>query len=292
MFAPNSPGAAALGISGLKPEKSINYSVGVVTHFLPALTMTVDAYSIKVTNRIVQSGTFYGYNTNKNVITSPSVLAALAGSGVPIDPTIFQVSSASVGVQTFVNGADTQTYGIDYLATYSKSYGDFGHVDWSLSANYDSTHVTKLDAPPANVSQKVVLLDAAAISGIEDATPKWRAILGAYWTLGRYSVNLRESFYGSSFEYAQDPVGAQYDTIKINAAAITDLEVGMEVIHNVKLALGANNLLNTYPTKEPAAYRQGLFNTNSSGYASSVYPSFSPFGFNGGYYYGRLTWTF
>jgi iron complex outermembrane receptor protein len=292
VFAPNSAGAALLGIGGLKPEKSTNFSVGFVTHFLPALTMTIDAYSIKVTDRIVQSGTFYGYNTNKNVVTSPAVLAALAGSNVNIDPAIFTVSSASVGVQTFVNGVDTQTYGVDYLATYSKSYGDFGHVDWSLSANYDSTQVTKVAPPPSKVSQSVVILDQAAISGIEDATPKWRATFNAYWTLGRFSANLRESIYGSSFEYAQDPVGAQFDQIKINTAAITDLEVGMDVIHNVKLSLGANNLLNTYPTKEPSGFRQGQFNTNSSSYASSLYPSFSPFGFNGGYYYGRVTWTF
>jgi iron complex outermembrane receptor protein len=32
--------------------------------------------------------------------------------------------------------------------------------------------------------------------------------------------------------------------------------------------------------------------TNSSGYASSVYPNFSPFGINGGYYYGKVTYSF
>jgi iron complex outermembrane receptor protein len=292
VFAPNSAGAKFLGVSGLGPEKSTNYSVGLVTHFLPRLTMTLDAYAIKITNRIVQSGTFAGYNSNKNVVTSPSVLQALAASNVTIDPAIFTASSGSVGIQTFVNGADTQTYGSDFVATYPVDYDSWGHVDYSLGANYNDTKVTKVYLPPSNVSAKVVLLDQPAISTLETSTPKWRATLGAFWTKGIFSVNLRESFYGTSYTYAQDPVNAAFDQIKINQAAITDLEVGATVIPGVKVSLGANNLFNTYPTKSPSIYRTGQFNTNASGYASSVYPSGSPFGINGGYYYGKVAWTF
>ena len=291
-FAPNSSGAAFLGVSGLKPEKSTNYSVGVVTHLLPGLTTTLDAYSIKITDRIVQSGTFYGYNANKNVVTSPSILQALAANGVAIDPAIFTLPSGSVGVQTFVNGADTQTYGVDFLATLPVSYGPWGHVDYSLSANYNDTQVTRVLPPPSNVSSKVTLLDRAAISSIEDSTPKWRATFGAYWSLGKFGLNLRESIYGSSFVYIQDPIAANYDQIKVNRAFITDLEASYEIVRGVKVSLGANNLLNVYPTKDPAVYRTALFNTNSQGYASSVYPGNSPFGYNGGFYYGRVTWSF
>lgn len=291
-FAPNSSGAKFLGIDGLKPEKSDNYSVGVVTHLLPGLTTTVDAYAIRITDRIVQSGTFYGYNANKNVITSPSVLQALAGNGVAIDPAIYTLPSGSVGVQTFVNGADTQTYGVDFLSTLPISYGPWGHVDYSLSANYNDTQVTRVLPPPSNVSAKVTLLDQAAISNIEDATPKWRVTFGGYWSLGKWGVNLRESLYGSSFVYVQDPIAANYDQIKVDTAFITDLEVGYEVIRGVKISAGANNLFNVYPTKDPAVYRTALYNTNSQGYASSVYPGNSPFGYNGGFYYGRVTWSF
>ncbi|MGZ3280029.1 MAG: TonB-dependent receptor plug domain-containing protein [Phenylobacterium sp.] len=292
VFAPNSAGAHFLGVNGLKPEKSTNVSVGVVTHLLPGLTTTVDAYSIKITDRIVQSGTFYGYNANKNVVTSPSILQALAANGVAIDPAIFTLPSGSVGVQTFVNGADTQTYGVDFLATLPVSYGSWGHVDYSLTANYNDTRVTRVLPPPSNVSSKVTLLDLPAISNIEDSTPKWRATFGAYWSLGKFGVNVRESIYGSSFVYIQDPVAANFDQIKVNLAAITDLEASYEIIRGVKISAGANNLFNVYPTKDPAVYRAGLYNTNASGYASSVYPGNSPFGYNGGFYYGKVTWSF
>lgn len=291
-FAPNSSGAKFLGVDGLKPEKSDNYSVGLVTHPWGALSTTIDGYAIKITDRIVQSGTFYGYNANKNVVTSPSVLQALAANGVVIDPAIFTLPSGSVGVQTFVNGADTQTYGVDFLATLPVSYGSWGHVDYSLSANYNDTRVTRLLAPPSNVSPKVTLLDQAAVSNIEDSTPKWRATFGAYWSLGKLGVNLRESFYGSSFVYVQDPIAAHYDQIKVENAFITDLEASYQLLRGVKVSLGANNLFNLYPTKQNAAYRAALYNTNSQGYASSVYPSNSPWGYNGGFYYGKVTWSF
>ena len=291
-FAPNSSGAKFLGVDGLKPEKSDNYSVGLVTHPWGALSATIDGYAIKITDRIVQSGTFYGYNANKNVVTSPSILQALAANGVAIDPAIFTLPSGSVGVQTFVNGADTQTYGVDFLATLPVSYGAWGHVDYSLSANYNDTRVTRVLPPPSNVSSKVTLLDLAAISNIEDSTPKWRATFGAYWSLGKFGVNLRESFYGSSFVYVQDPIAANYDQIKVGNAFITDLEASYQVIRSVKLSVGANNLFNVYPTKQNSVYRTALYNTNSQGYASSVYPGNSPFGYNGGFYYGRVTWSF
>ena len=292
VFAPNSAGAAFLGLSGLKPEKSVDFSAGIVTHLVPRLTMTLDGYALKITDRIVQSGTFYGYNTTPRNDISPSVLTALRASGVTIDPTIFTVSSASVGIVSFVNGADTQTYGADFVATYPMDYGSWGHVDYSLSANYNDTKITKIAKPPSNVSPNAVILDQASQSTIEDSTPKFRATFGAFWSMGKYSVNLRESFYGAAYVYAQNAQTGVYTQIKNNQTGITDLEASWEVIHNVKLSLGANNLLNTYPTKEPAAFRQAQFNTNSSGFASSVYPNFSAFGFNGGFYYGRITYTF
>jgi iron complex outermembrane receptor protein len=303
IFAPNSAGAALLGLSGLKPETSTNYSVGVVTHFLPRLTMTLDAYSINVENRIVQSGSFYGYNGNTSVIQSPSVLSALTASGIVIPSAVTTLSngqpnpSGTVAIQSFVNGASTITRGLDYVATYPVDYGALGHVDYSFSANYNVTTVTSVAKPPKNVNQGVVLLDPTAISTLVDASPKYRATLNAYWTLGNFSANVRESYYGSSYELAVDPVKSVtlfgYDRIDINNAYITDLELGYKLPKGIKVFVGANNLLNVYPTQEPTGLRLGQLQTNASGFASSKYPSgFSPFGYNGGFYYGRVTFSF
>ena len=292
VFSPNSAGAKFLGFNGLGPEKSFDYSVGLVTHFIPRLTMTLDAYALKIDDRIVISGTIYGYNTTPRNDISPSVLAAIQAAGVTIPPVIFQVSSASVGVQSFVNGANTQTYGVDYLASYPVDFGPYGHVDFSLAANYNTTKVTKVLAPPSNVNPNVVLLDQGAVSGLEDSTPKYRGDLGAFWTKGKWSVNLREEYYGSSYSYAQDAVTGRYLQSVIEEGWLTDLEASYELVHGVKLTGGANNLFNRYPNNTNYTLRADQLNTNSSTFASSKYPSGSPYGFNGGFYYGRITWTF
>jgi iron complex outermembrane receptor protein len=254
--------------------------------------MTLDVYSIEMTDRIVQSGTLYGYNSNRNVVTSPSVITALTANGVAIDPAIYTLSSGSVGVQTFVNGVNTTTTGADFVATYSTDFGSYGHVDWSLTGNYNVMSVDKVAPPPSNVSARVKLLDAAAISQLKSTTPKFRATFGAFWTLGSLSVSWKESYYGAAHALAQDPVGAYFDRIEVKPIIITDLEASYQLPFGVKASVGANNLFNNYPTKSPAAYRAGQYLTNASGYASSVYPSFSAFGINGGYYYTRLSWSF
>jgi iron complex outermembrane receptor protein len=294
VFAPNSPGAKFLGFSGLKPEKSFDYSVGLVAHPLSRLTMTLDGYAMKITDRIVQSGTIYGANSTPRNDISPSVLQAIAAAGVTIPPIILQTiasgGSGSIGVQTFVNGVDTQTYGLDYVSTYAMSYGEFGRVDYSLSVNYNDTRVLKVHAPPSNVNPNVVLLDQGAVSGLEDSTPKWRGSFNAYWTKGPWSLNFRENFYGSSFTYGQDAVSGKYTQLLSRSAWLTDFEGGYNLPHGVKLSVGANNVFNQYPNKYPYTYRYSQLQKNSSGFASQ-YPS-APYGFNGGFYYGRLTWTF
>jgi iron complex outermembrane receptor protein len=293
IFAPNSSGAKFLGLNGLKPESSTNYSIGLVTHFLPRLTMTLDAYSINIENRILMSGSFYGYNSVAGTITSPSVLQALAANGIPTPASITSAPSGSVAVQSFVNGAATLTRGVDYLATYPVSYGAWGHVDYSLAANYTTTGITSVNAPPANVNQKVVLLSPDAASTLTTEVPKYRFTAGAYWTLNQWAVNVRENYYGAAYGLGSDPVnGSKYDQIKVGNAFLTDLEVSYTLPMGVKLAVGATNLLNVYPTKYPAYYQKGLIADTSNGLVGSLYPSFAAWNFNGGSYYGRVSWAF
>jgi len=72
---------------------------------------------------------------------------------------------------------------------------------------------------------------------------------------------------------------------------ITDLEIAYTVFDSVKLSIGANNLFNEYPDKLNPDYRQTFFVGNANGYVTQ-YPTFSSFGINGGYYYGKISYTF
>jgi iron complex outermembrane receptor protein len=295
---PNSPGATLLGINGLKPEKSTNFSVGFVTHFLPKLTMTLDAYQITIKDRIVGSGTLYGENVITvngqkvtNGIVSPAVIAALAANGVNVDETIRSNATYSVGASMFVNGLDTRTRGVDFVSTYYTDFDTWGRVDWSLSASYNKTEVTKIAPNPPGLDPRLTLFDAIAIANLETTSPKFKLIAGGLWTKDKWTVNLKETVYGKSSNLTQDSGSSNLMKTTIKTALITDLDVSYAVLSSVKLSVGANNLLNRYPNRINGLLREHYLKNNSNGFVTQ-FPSFSPFGINGGYYYGKITYTF
>ncbi|MDF0541760.1 TonB-dependent receptor [Sphingobium sp. H39-3-25] len=292
IFAPNSAGAAALGIAGLKPEKSTNFSGGFVLKPLSGLTITVDAYSIRIRDRIVRSSSFVGFSSAANTITSPSVIAALRANGVPVDSVIAAIqggASGSVGVNAFVNGVTSLTQGLDVMATYTSDLGNWGSIDWSLAGNYNKTEIKKVNAPPSNIDQRVQLLDVYAQADLTKTTPKYRATASAFWSLDKFSVNLRESYYGSHYTIISTPTnGSARERLGIHPMFITDLELSYKPIDPVKLSIGANNLFNKYPTKYPKFIRDQQYAASSTAFVAQ-YPGFSAIGINGGYYYARAT---
>jgi iron complex outermembrane receptor protein len=276
---PNAPAAALVGINGLKPEKSRNFSVGFVTHVFPKVVATLDAYQINIDDRVVGSGSLYGVG---GAVNSQAVSDAIAANGNVLDPTVtFQ------GISIFSNGLDTRTRGVELVTTYPGEYG-FGRVDWSLAANYNETEVTRIAPSPAQLVPQT-FFDPTAISNLEDASPKYRGVLTAAWSLDRFSATVRETLYGPSSQLESPDGGIYYET-KIAATPITDLEVSY-ALSAMKFTVGANNLFNRYPSGVNKdllqAYRDMVSNS-----AVTIYPSFSPFGINGGYYYAKAAFSF
>ncbi len=158
--------------------------------------------------------------------------------------------------------------------------------------------MTKILAPPPQLAG-VSLFDATSISNLGTASPKYRIVAGALWKWGKLSVNFKESLYGKSSNYNSrtgcplvvTPATTTCYKVKIDATFITDLEISYQLLEPVKLTIGANNLFNEYPDKVNPALRDDYLRANSNGYATQ-YPSFSPFGINGGYYYGKVAYTF
>jgi iron complex outermembrane receptor protein len=280
-LAPNSAGAALVGINGLKPERSTNYSVGMVLKPMPKMTFTTDVYVINIRDRIVGSSSLYG---SGSTINSPAVVAAIKANGNVLDPTVSQT-----GINIFTNAANTRNKGLESVLTYSSNYGDMGRVDWSAAANYNKVQVTKINQAPTQLLPQI-LLNLGAIASIEESSPKTRVNLGALWKYGSWTVNLRESFYGPSAGYTTVN-GTLYFKSEIKSAATTDLEVSKSFGKAITVAVGANNLFNKYPDRNNADLiaAQNLALNNG---AANQYPSFSPFGINGGYYYARATYNF
>ncbi|MBT9473819.1 MAG: TonB-dependent receptor [Phenylobacterium sp.] len=277
---PNSAAARLVGIDGLDPEKSTNFSGGFVAHPGGGVTITFDAYQITVEDRIVGSGSLFGSGGALNLA---AVRDAILANGNVLDPTVTQT-----GITIFTNGLDTRTRGAEMVLTASSDFADYGAVQWSLTANYNATKVTKIAAPPAQLAG-ASLFSPTTIANLEDASPKYRFVAGALWTWDKLSVNLRQALYGPSSGLTSR-TGAVYYKTKIDATFITDLEVSYKVTDQIKLAVGANNLFNTYPDRVNQQLRDEYFQTNNSAHVTQ-YPTFSPFGINGGYYYSKLSFT-
>ncbi|HEX7761236.1 MAG TPA: TonB-dependent receptor [Caulobacteraceae bacterium] len=287
----NSAAATSMGFSQLKPEKSVNYSVGFVAHPMSAMQITLDLYQIDITDRIVATGTLLGQiEDSAGVIhvVSQNILDAIAAHGNSLDAGL-----SYVGISVFTNGANTRTRGIELTANYASDFGEFGHVDWSVGFNYNQTKITKLAPIPSQVRSdafgQTAIMGPTAVSILETATPKEKLILGAYWSKSKWSVNLRETIYGPSSEVISvSGTGVNGYTEKIGTTGITDLDIGYKVTDSLKLDVGANNLFNHKP---PNVLTTG----GRPADGSNVYDAplgFSPFGINGGYYYGRVTYTF
>ena len=260
--------AQYFGATTLGPEESVNFGAGVVIKPSSAFTLTIDGYSIKVTDRIGISQTFN--------VTAADLLAepALAGVGV------------GGSVQYFTNGFDTVTKGVDVVSSYRTELAG-GRLNLTLAYNYNRSKVTKFDPGVIGVTQRL---------DIKYLAPAHRANFSANWQIGDFTLNLRESYYGSwrvsnDYPIRQGNVAGApiIDGQHFGAKFLTDLDVSYTFKEHYTLTLGANNLFNTYPDKIKASVDNPIFALTNSLANGSVYPrSGGPFGINGGFWYARL----
>jgi len=257
----DSTAAIALGAEPLKPEKSTNYSAGIVLTPFSGFNLTVDAYQIKIRDRILLSETLQG-TLVRNV---------LAAAGI----------TSSAGGFYFSNAADTRTRGLDIVSTYRADLGDLGNALFSLSANFNKTVFTHVDPVPAVLaSSGLVLIGRAKQGDFTKGTPRDKFIANILWNSGPVSFNLRGTRYGKVTQV--HPTTPSLDAV-ISPKIILDAEVGVDLTKGFKLTVGANNLLNKYPEKLVPALQGNGF---------SLYNQYSPFGVSGGFYYARLGLSF
>ena len=257
----DSAAAIALGATPLKPEKSRNLSAGIVVTPIARLNITVDAYQIRIRDRILLSETLQGTLVH-NVLAAAGITSAAGGF-------------------YFSNAADTRTRGLDIVSTWRADLGDLGHALFSLSANFNRTVFTHVDAIPAVLAHSgLVLIGRSKQGDFTKGTPRDKLIANMLWTRGPASLNLRATRYGKvTMVHATTP---SLDAA-IEPRVIFDVEAGVELRKGVKLVAGANNLFNSYPDRLP---------TSLQGNGFSLYNQYSPYGVSGGFYYGRLNFEF
>jgi iron complex outermembrane recepter protein len=260
----DSPAAIALGAQPLKPEKSLNYSLGITYEPIRSLRFTADGYQVQLTDRIVKTD-FIGTSNNGGAAVQ-SILAANGISGV---------NSA----QFFTNAINTTTWGTDLVADYTLRTESFGTIRPSAALSYATSQITHVIPNPAQLTNiNVVMFGRQGQIDLVNGSPKSKAILGLNWALWHFKNTLRFTRYDGYTEASTTP---GFDLV-YGPKWITDLDVDYAISDHVSLALGAYNLFNVYPDKIGPAYVSGAMQ----------YGSFSPFGLTGGFYYARVTAEF
>lgn len=266
--------AQAIGIPELKEEESTNYSFGAVYHATDNINITVDFYGINIDDRIVVSNKL-------GEGLSPALDAALKASG------------AGAG-QFFLNGADTETTGVDFITTWNtEALG--GSVDVTLAANFTKTDVTNIFTPPNSGLGDIApesIFSEQDISIIEEWQPEDRISLSGLYKKDDWTVNLAFNRYG---EYTITDGGRQ----TFGAEVLTDLRVSYKVNDNLTFNIGGNNLFDVMPDKnEIGNSRTGTIVDDSGNVIVSSPGVFTysrrsaPFGFNGAFYYAGAEYRF
>jgi len=255
-----SPAAIALGAEPLKPETSLNYSVGFTAQPAARLRFTVDAYQIEIEDRIVDTGTIKG----------PLVGQILAANGLQRD----------LSVSYYTNAVDTRTRGVDAVAEYGFDLGDWGDLKLNVAYAWTKTTITKIQPTPAVLaSLGYALFDRQKQADLTIAQPRDKVILSANWTRGPWGVVARQTRYGRYTEAGAQAVSDR----RFGAKWVTDLDISYDLDQQTTIAVGANNLFDQHPDKV------GIINPDTG---SGQFGSFSPFGITGGHYYGRVTRRF
>lgn len=265
-FPVDHPVSRALGSQDLKPETSVNYSAGLVLSPFQSLNITADYYRIDVDDRIVVTENLQG----------AQVEALLRAAGYN------NITSA----RFFINGIDTTTEGVDVVSSYRMSFDNDMRLGLTAAFNYNRTKVTREAVLPTLPG--LDLFARVETLRIEKGQPRTKLVLSGDWDWKAFGLTARTTRYGNVLS----PGTTEADDLLIEASWVTDLELRYQMMKRVQLAVGSNNLFDVYPTNTPTGARKSPYTGNySTNNYFLPYSSFSPYGFNGRYLYGRVTVT-
>ncbi len=251
-FSNDSEVARVLGIPELEEERSRNLSVGLTASPLENLDLTIDAYNIHVDDRVILTGTFG---------SSPGIADLLQEVGAQ-------------NAQLFANGADTETRGLDVVATYRLRTG-FGNAELSASGNLNDTDIEALNVPPTLQGAEETFFGRQQQGFLTESNPESKVTLSADLERGPVSLLVRTVRFGEQVRpgFAEDQVHSP--------EWVVDATASYQLTEAATVSVGANNLFNNFPDKQIAGNSFfGVFD-----YAPVQQ------GFDGAFYFARLNVT-
>lgn len=255
-FRVTNPAGIALGAEPLQAETSDNLSLGLVLTPAERLYVTIDAYRIRLEDRITLSEN----------LNSTAVRNWLNTNGFP----------DVAGGRYFTNALDTTTTGIDVVGTYGWELPT-STLDLMLGYNYNKTEIDRVAPNPAAleaIDPTALRFGRVELGRFEVGAPRDKAMLNTVWTRGGLSLSATATRHG---EFTLNNANPDLDQT-FSAKWLLDLAATYRV-EGWEFTVGGDNVFNDYPDEVLAA-------NSTSG--QLIYPSQSPFGFNGAYVYGRI----
>jgi iron complex outermembrane receptor protein len=252
----NSVAASLFGGQALKPEKSVNLSLGLVVQPAPGLAITLDAYRIDVDDRIGLSSDFELDDTQR---------LQLAAENVPL-------ANELTHVRFYTNSFDTRTEGLDLVANWRVPVGA-GRLALTLAGNANKTKYTRYDPALLNEPTRVAFLRNV---------PRAAGSLSADYQLGDWGITGRVRHFGN-WVYVSNtaPANPFYEHVK--SESFVDLIGTYNFSEGINVVFGVENLLDNYI--QPAQ----LITVRNNG---RYYPGGAPYENDGRQLYTRVSFRF
>ncbi len=160
----------------------------------------------------------------------------------------------------FINDFETRTRGVDVVFV-----APAGNGDVSLVYNFTDTEVTRLTET----------LSETRVRQLEEALPESRANATLTQSFNdMWDSLVRMSYYDSWWDRDNDQT---YPAVW----PLFDIETSIELNAEVRITLGSRNVLNTFPEEN-----------ENKGSVGEKYSEYTPFGFNGAFWYTRVRYAF
>lgn len=263
-FSNDSRVAELLGIPKLEQETSTNLSVGFTSSLNSKIKLTVDYYNILIKDRVVLTGQFQGGTATAQDREIARLLAAANANRATF----------------FTNAIDTRTQGVDIVASYTNALGK-GSLRADLAATFAQTKLEgAVKTSPQLAGKEATYFDETSRIFLESAVPRQKVNLTLNYKIDKFSVFLRNVYFGSVQEATNNVDNQQ----TFSAKTVTDLSIGYDIAKGTNFTIGANNILDVYPDMNlPANQGSGQF----------LYSRRSQqFGANGRYIFARLNFAF
>ena len=188
--------------------------------------------------------------------------------------------------QAITNAINTRTRGIDLVmnGNWNINKANLGLI---LAANFTRTTlfgpIQTTDKLAASSSNENILFNREEREKIENSQPAGKIILSANYKKGKVGFLIRSTRFGETSIVLNSANPAQDEFF--SAKIFTDFGLNYSLKTWVTITGGVNNVFNVYPdpVKNPINQNQGILIYSNQG---------TPYGYNGGYYFLNMAFSF